>query len=230
MNNIPALTSPPPYTGNGSLADILNYNAWVKQRAAQQQNDQNAAIAHAAEVANTRASAARQYLSANVAPLQADGQAARLEIGCCKTNRTSCLQLFPTIEGNMNEVQLTPAEEKALRDLNDSESDEPVSIEAMDSLIAKGILYRTSPQGVDLTDSWVNRCVSNASVDAPSGSTSANQRVAGRRLPVKTVFSPPLPPHSGGSIFGRATGRLECFPSILLRLTSLPFHRRCQPA
>jgi len=61
---------------------------------AKYQTDPNAAVAHALEVANGRASAARQYLQANVAQLQADGQAAQVEIHLLRDKQK---QLFASI-------------------------------------------------------------------------------------------------------------------------------------
>lgn len=63
---------------------------------AKYQSDPKAAIARAIEVAQARASALRQYLQANVAKLQADGQAAQVEIGLMRAKQRQLLATIPT--------------------------------------------------------------------------------------------------------------------------------------
>jgi ATP-dependent protease ClpP protease subunit len=63
---------------------------------ARYQNDPNAWIAHAVEVRNTRASEARQYLQANVARLQSESDAARLEIRLLHDRQDQLLATVPS--------------------------------------------------------------------------------------------------------------------------------------
>ena len=83
---------PTPYTGG----NIVNYNAMLQQQQAQRERNRNAANAYAADVANNRASAVRQYLQANIAPLQADGQAAQIELGFLRDKEKQLLATIPS--------------------------------------------------------------------------------------------------------------------------------------
>jgi len=98
VNNLPQYVQPqqPIFDRNTTATDLANYNAWLRENAAQQERERNAAIAHAAQVANTRASAARQYLQANIAPLQADGDAAALEIALLRDRQQELLATIPS--------------------------------------------------------------------------------------------------------------------------------------
>jgi ATP-dependent protease ClpP protease subunit len=97
VNNLPPYVQPrqPIFDRNTTSTDLANYNAWLRENAAQQERQRNAAIARAAEIANNRASAARQYLQANIAPLQADAQAAQIELGILRDKQQQLLASVP---------------------------------------------------------------------------------------------------------------------------------------